>query len=185
VSESLAALRPKWVLDIGANTGEFSARAAAAGASVVAIDTDEAAVNNMLHAAERNKHSILPLVGDFANPSPAVGWSNRERASFLSRAERRFDVVMLLAVVHHLRVTCGVPLAQIVRLVADLTRHAIIIEHVPVEDPMFKRLSRGRDELYADCQRSEFERALRAKFDLEKSQELPNGRTLYLATKRA
>ena len=185
VSEALAAVRPRWVLDVGANTGEFSAHAAAAGASVVALDTDETAVSNMLYAAERNKHSILPLVGDFANPSPAVGWSNRERASFLSRAEQHFDVVLLLAVIHHLRVTCGVPLAQILGLAADLARKAVVIEHVPIEDPMFKRLSRGRDELYADCQRSEFEKALRTRFDLDKSAELTNGRTLYLARKRA
>src|SRR5262249_34313721 len=47
VRETLDAYRPKHVLDVGANTGAYSIMAADAGAAVVSIETDSAAVNRL------------------------------------------------------------------------------------------------------------------------------------------
>ncbi len=177
--------RPAWVLDVGANTGEFSEQAAAQGAAVVAVDTDEAAVNGIFSAASRHQANILPMVGNFASPSPALGWANGETLSFLDRAKKRFDLVLLLAIVHHLRVTHGVPMERILGTIAQATKKHILIEHVPVDDPMFQQLSRGRDRLYADCARPAFEAILGNQFRIVTSRTLPNGRTLYLASCRS
>jgi 2-polyprenyl-3-methyl-5-hydroxy-6-metoxy-1,4-benzoquinol methylase len=177
--------KPTWVLDVGANTGEFSEHAAARGAAVVAIDTDEAAVNGIFSTARRSRANILPMVGNFASPSPALGWANGETQSFLDRAEKRFDLVLLLAIIHHLRVTHGVPVERILRTVAGVTKKHVVIEHVPVEDPRFQQLSRGRDSLYGDCSREVFESILASQFAIESSRTLANGRTLYLARCRA
>jgi SAM-dependent methyltransferase len=185
VREALAKTRPAWVLDVGANTGEFSEHAAAQGAMVVAVDTDEAAVNGIFSAARRRKANILPMVGNFAHPSPALGWANGETQSFLDRAEKRFDLVLLLAIVHHLRATHGVPLERILSTVARVTRRHLLVEQVPVEDPMFQQLSRGRDTLYGDCARDVFEAILTSHFTISASRTLPNGRTLYLAAIRS
>ena len=92
---------------------------------------------------------------------------------------------MLLAIVHHLRVTHGVPIERILAALAHVTKKHILIEHVPVEDPMFQQLSRGRDSLYGDCARPAFESILGRQFALVTSHTLPNGRTLYLGGERS
>lgn len=55
---------------------------------------------------------------------------NSECPSFLERAEGKFDLVLMLAVVHHLIVSERVPLADILALVARLTRCWLLIEYV-------------------------------------------------------
>jgi SAM-dependent methyltransferase len=183
VADALRAVSPGWVLDIGANTGEFS-RLAAAVARVVAVDSDEAAVNRIFLESEHEHGKVLAIVGDIARPTPASGWNNAESTSFLDRAKDRFDLVLMLAVIHHLRATAGVPVARILDLARTLTRSHLLIEQVPLADPMFQRLSRGRDSLFGDAERDAFEAELERHFAFEQRRELPNGRTLYLVRKR-
>ena len=60
---------------------------------------------------------MLPLVVDLTRPTPAVGWRNQECASFLGSGSRReFDLVMMLAVVHHMLVTERIPLEDLFAL---------------------------------------------------------------------
>lgn len=184
VTEAVDAAGPRAVLDIGANTGEFSA-IAARHAEVVAMDIDERSVAAIFLRAREAKLPILPLVGNFGRPTPATGWRNRESDAFLARAAGRFDLILMLAVVHHLRVTEGVPLAEQFDAVAGLTRRHLLVEFVPVTDPMFAAIARGRESLYGDCTQPAFEAALGHHFQVEKSRELPNGRVLYLARRRA
>jgi SAM-dependent methyltransferase len=183
VAESIAGTRPRRTLDIGANTGEFSEIAARQG-EVVALDIDERSVAAIWARARAGKLPILPLVGNFGRPTPALGWRNRELESLLARATGSFDLVLMLAVVHHLRVTEGVPVAEQLDAVASITRRHLLIEYVPVSDPMFAALARGREPLYGDCQRPAFEATLLDRFQIERSHELPNGRVIYLARKR-
>ncbi len=61
---------------------------------------------------------VLPLVVDLTRPTPAVGWRNQECASFLDRARGGFDLVLMLAVVHHMLVTERIPLEDLLA-VAD------------------------------------------------------------------
>jgi len=90
------------VLDVGANTGVYSRIAAESGADVVAGDADVHATDLNWKAAHDANLPILPLVADFARPTPAVGWQNRESASLLDRARGQFDCVMMLGILHHL-----------------------------------------------------------------------------------
>jgi SAM-dependent methyltransferase len=184
VRDAIGVTRPKAVLDIGANTGEFS-EIAARHAEVVAMDIDERSVASIFARARESRPAILPLVGNFGRPTPATGWRNAESDSFLARAAGRFDLVLMLAVVHHLRVTEGVPVSEQFDAVAGITRRHLLVEFVPVTDPMFAAIARGREALYGDCERAAFEAALNGKFAIEKNQALPNGRVLYLAARRA
>ncbi len=183
VADAIAAARPRRTLDIGANTGEFSEIAAAQG-EVVALDIDERSVAAIWARARKGSLPVLPLVGNFGRPTPALGWRNSELESLLARAAGSFDLVLMLAVVHHLRVTEGVPMAEQFDAVAAITRRHLLVEFVPVGDPMFAALARGREPLYDDCRRPAFEATLQARFQVERQQELPNGRVLYLARKR-
>ena len=183
IADAIAGTRPRRTLDIGANTGEYSEVAASQG-EVVALDIDERSVAAIWARARHGKLPILPLVGNFGRPTPALGWRNRELESLLGRAADSFDLVLMLAVVHHLRVTEGVPVAEQFEAVAAITRRHLLVEYVPVSDPMFAAIARGREPLYADCQRPEFEATLLQRFQIERKHELPNGRVLYLARKR-
>jgi SAM-dependent methyltransferase len=185
VRRALDDSRPSRVLDVGCNTGHFSALAAAAGASVVGIDGDAASVGHVWRRASRESLDILPLVVNLARPSPATGWRNAESPSFLSRAAGHFDLVLMLAVLHHLLVTERVPLDDVVQLAAELTREAAVIEFVAPDDPMFQRLTRGRDRLHADLTAEVFERAVAPCFDIVAAERSESGtRALYHLRRR-
>ena len=184
VAEALAQVRPGKVLDIGCNTGAFSAIAARQGSQVVAIDQDGAVIGEAWRRAQREKLAILPLVVQLGRPSPAVGWRNQECPSFLDRARGAFDAVLMLAVLHHLLVNERVPLEDVLDLAGELTTRALVIEYVDPTDPMFRRIVRGREHLFRDLTREGFESACRGRFRIVRSQHLNNTRRwLYLLEK--
>ena len=177
--------RPARVLDVGCNTGDFSFVAARSGAEVVAIDLDPEVVGSLWQRARDEKAGILPLVVQLARPTPALGWRNQETPSFLQRAEGYFDALLMLAVVHHLLVTDQIPLADIIEQAARLTTKWLVTEFVAPEDPQFKRLTRGREALYAWLDRPAFEAELGRRFEVVRQEQLADtGRWLYLAVRR-
>jgi SAM-dependent methyltransferase len=185
VASAVSELKPRRVLDVGANTGYFTRIAARSGAGVVAIDYDAVAVGEIWRGARAEQLDVLPLVVNLARPTPATGWRNRECPSFLERAQGGFDLVMMLAVVHHMLVTERVPLPEIVDLIATLTRNAVVVEYVALDDPMFRRIVRGREALHRDLTPESFEAAWRQRFEIVRSLR-PEGatRALYLLRKR-
>ncbi len=186
VRQWLAEEHPQHVLDIGCNTGSYSVEAATAGGRVVALDSDAAVVGRLYRRASAQGLPILPLVVNIAQPSPATGWENRECPSFLQRARHHFDAVLMLAVLHHLLVTDRVPLDSILDLAAELTRDWLLIEFIAPQDPMFRRIVRGREELHADLDRGRFEQAAQRRFRIVRRQDLPaSERSLYLLRRAA
>lgn len=176
--------RPARVLDAGCNTGYFSHIAATGGAEVIAIDNDHEVVGALWRRARQEHLNILPLVVNLARPTPALGWRSGETLSFLERAEGYFDAVFMLAVIHHLLVTDGIPLDEIVGQAARLTTAWLIIEFVGTDDPQFKRLLRGRERLYAGYNQTTFETVLERYFVIVDRLQLGgNQRWLYLARK--
>src|SRR5690606_2275609 len=103
--------------DLGANTGRFSAIAADLGYRVVSFDIDPAAAERHYRALRATgRTDTTPIVMDLANPSPGLGWALRERASLLDRADA--DVILALALVHHLGIGRNVPLGMVIDLFA-------------------------------------------------------------------
>ena len=186
VGRFLEQAKPKRVLDIGCNTGHFSRQAASCGAQVVAIDQDASVVGSLWSQAEKEKLDILPLVVDFARPTPSLGWNNEETPSFLARAHGHFDAVFMLALIHHLEVTEQIPLVEVMALAARITRRHLVIEYVHPEDPQFKRLVRGRDALYRHLTREHFEATCGRFFHIRDSLKLEGQeRWLYVMEKQA
>ena len=160
----LEAIGAKRAWDVGANTGRYSAIAADAGYEVVALDIDWAAVErHYLALRSSGEARIMPLLADIAEPSPAIGWANEERASLLDRANA--DVVVALALVHHLAIGRNVPLPMISRLMARLAPN-LILEWVPKEDPMAKRLLAAREDIFADYSADGLRAAFRHDFEI-------------------
>ena len=183
VRNALEHLRPASVLDIGANTGEHSILAARFGEHVVALERDIAAAERLFRTTQAQQLPIKTIVADLARPTPAVGWRNSESSSLLDRLEGQFDLVMMLAVIHHLILLDQIPIPEILDLCRRLTRRHLLIEWVPVSDPMFQSLMRGRDSLYGALTASDFLEACASHFHLLRSTQLENGRTLFLFEK--
>jgi SAM-dependent methyltransferase len=173
-------LRPGNVLDIGANTGTYSLMAAEAGARVVSLDNDTAALDVLFRAAAVEKKPITALVANIARPTPAAGWRNREQLSLLDRLNGRFDLVLMLAVIHHLILREQAPLYHIAALVAELTRRWLVVEWVPPSDPMYQEWLRGRDDLYGHLAEADLVGALEPFFKKMDRTELGNGRVLLV-----
>lgn len=178
-------IKPQSVLDVGCNTGHFSEIAARSGARVVGIDLDPVTVGLTWRRAVAESLDILPLTINLARPTPATGWRNAEYPSFLQRATGSFDMILMLAVLHHLLVTDRIPLAEIIDLSAELTTGHLVMEYVSKDDPLFQRLTRGRESLHANFSQQSFETAFQRRFDIiEKHPVKGNLRWLYLFRKK-
>jgi len=130
-------LRPNIVLDIGANDGSFSLDASPYASSVVSIDRDDQVVN-LFYASQREKvTNILPLVVDITDPSPGRGWLNRECAPFLQRINP--DVVLCLALLHHLVISNSIPVDLVVEMLASFAAE-VVLEVPAMSDPMVQML---------------------------------------------
>ncbi len=185
VQEALTATRARSVLDVGCNTGHFSRLAAQAGASVISLDYDPVVIAELWRRARVERMDILPLVMNLARPTPSQGWRNCEEQSFLERATAGFDMVMLLAVIHHLSITDGIPLAEIFSFVSKLALKAVVAEFIPPSDSMFQRIIRNKEHLVPRLQRGCFEEAFAEHFVLERAMPLPDsGRIMYFLRKR-
>jgi hypothetical protein len=182
--EVLASTRPARALDIGANTGEYSALCAEAGAEVIALERDPWAADRLFRMSQERGLAIQTIHADVARPTPAVGWENREASGLLARLEGQFEMVLMLAVIHHLLLMEQIPLEAIVALCHKLTLRHLVIEWVPVEDPMYQSLMRGRDELYGSLSEGDLMAAAIGRFELVQRHRLENGRILLLLERR-
>jgi SAM-dependent methyltransferase len=180
VIRALSLCQPASVLDIGANTGTYSMMAAEAGASVVSIDSDAAALEELWRAAANENKPVTTLVANIARPTPAAGWRNREHLSLLDRLTGRFDLVLMLAVIHHLILREQLPLVHIAGLCASLTRRWLLLEWVPPSDPMYQEWLRGRDDLYGSLTEEDLFVAFAPFFAVVDRAQLGNGRVLLL-----
>ena len=174
-------LQPATVWDVGANTGQFSKVAAKQGAHAVALDSDPACVETLYREARAERlETLLPLVADLASPSPAIGWANVERQTLEQRGPA--DLVLALAVIHHLAIGNNVPLAAVADYFARIGRRAIV-EFVPKSDPMVQRMMASRADIFESYTAEEFERAFSARFTIEQRAVISTSdRLLYLMT---
>jgi hypothetical protein len=182
VADYLRAAGARTVWDLGANTGDFSRLAAGTGASTIAFDADPAAVElNYRQSVADDEERILPLVMDLTNPSPSLGWGLRERMSLVDRGPA--DVLLALALVHHLAISHNLPFELTAETFARLGRR-LIIEFVPKDDPQVQRLLRSREDIFTQYDREGFERAFSRFFRVEHCSVLPaSGRVLYSMTR--
>jgi ribosomal protein L11 methylase PrmA len=179
VAGFLDAARPATAWDFGANTGRFSRLASDRGIDTVAFDIDPGCVElNYQEVKRRRETKLLPLLMDLLNPTPAAGWANRERTAVLER--RRPDVVLALALIHHLAIAGNVPLPSIADLFQQLAPW-LIVEFVPPEDPQVLRLVAQHRHIHHPYDRLTFERAFQCQYSIEAAAPIPeSGRMLYL-----
>jgi hypothetical protein len=183
VTQWLERVRPSRLWDLGANTGYFSKLSARQGALTLALDADPACVEALNQDTKReNIGGLLPLVYDLTNPSPAIGWANEERMTLEERGPA--DMVVALALVHHVSIGNNVPLTAFADYLARLGRR-VIVEFVPKSDPMAKRMLAAREDVFADYTIECFEHAFAARFVIDERVPLArSNRVIYLMTVR-
>lgn len=153
------------VLDLGANDGFFSKLIASRAALVIATDFDAPCIERLYNSLKNtSSENILPLVLDLANPSPAIGFANRERPSFLNRSSSS-GLVLALALIHHLCITKGISLPQIASFFSSLGEE-LMVEFVPREDEKAKVLLSSQTHDFSEYTLENFEEAMDSFFVL-------------------
>ena len=180
VKEVVHSRRWELVWDLGCNTGKYSKIAAVNADYVVAVDSDQTVVDHVFNEVKAESvGNILPLLGNLADPSPNMGWRGLERKSLPERG--RPDLVLCLALVHHLVITANIPVREFVDWLAALGGD-VVIEFVSKADPMVKVLLANKADIYADYEKPHFERCLADSFEIGKQIDLESGtRFLYFA----
>lgn len=184
LEEWLQSLHPARVIDVGCNTGSFSLLAAKYAKEVIAFDADAPSVDQLFCKTQsENIAGIYSLVADFSNPTPALGWANAERSALLDRL--RGDVVLALALVHHLAIAGNLPFHYLSECFARICTGRLIVEFVPKSDPKTQLLLQARKDIFPDYHQAAFEAAFAQHFEIEKCLPLPHSeRLLYLMRKR-
>jgi SAM-dependent methyltransferase len=183
VREAVERVEGERIWDLGANTGRYSRVAAETGRRVLAWDIDPAAAERTYRGVRaEGRGDILPLVLDLANPSPGIGWAGTERRSLLERADP--DGILALALVHHLAIGRNVPLPMVVDLFARIAPWAIV-EFVPKDDVMVRRLLATRRDVFPDYTLDGFRAAAAVRFDIVSEQPIEDSpRTLLVLRRR-
>ena len=169
------------VWDIGANNGRYSRIAAEGAKTVVAVDADQGPVELLYRdLRDEGNEKILTLTMNLADPSPGLGWRGLERRAMPDRGKP--DLVLALALVHHVAISANVPVKEFIDWLASLGS-ALVIEFPTREDPMVKKLlAPKREGLHPDYELDYFERTLNEAFEVDRSERLESGtRVLYFA----
>lgn len=183
ITDWVKEIQPRRVWDLGANNGVFSRLAAEQGAFVASFDIDPAAVEqNFLQVRENKETNLLPLLLDLTNPSPAIGWRNRERASLFKRGP--VEMVFALALIHHLAISNNTPFPLLADLLSEISKW-LVIEFVPKSDGQVQKLLQSRVDIFDHYTQEDFESAFEEKFAIRKKEKIHESeRVLYLMEKR-
>jgi len=182
VHSYLTEIDAKTVWDLGANTGIFSRMGNKNDGITVSFDRDPAAVErNYIESIRRKEENILPLVLDLTNPSSGIGWQNEERTSLMDRGPA--DVVLALALIHHLAISNHVPFIRIAAFLSKICGF-LIMEFVPKSDSQVQKLLATREDVFPLYTQEDFEQSSGQYFSIIHSKRIKNTqRTLYLMRK--
>ena len=179
ISLFLDRIKPGTLWDLGSNTGVFSKIASEKNIRVICFDSDPVIVNKVyVDCKSRNEKNILPLVMDLVNPSSASGWAESEHKSLTERASA--EIVMALALVHHLAITNNIPLRSIAEYFANLSGK-LLIEFIPKDDANTQILLRSREDIFSDYNQLNFENEFNKFFTIIAKEKINSSeRVLYL-----
>lgn len=172
-------LSVKTVLDIGGNNGQYSRPLNNLDIFTVCSDIDVNAVEANYRFVRKNQEDhMLPVLIDFTNPGGYLGWANEERQPIHERYQT--DLVMALAIVHHLAISNNLPLEHVAGYIKKFAP-LLIIEFVPKEDSQVQKLLATREDIFPDYTEKGFEKAFSTHFTLkERTRIAGTERTLYL-----
>ena len=157
---------PERVIDIGANTGKFSLLSSLFAKEVVAVELDHDCIDQLFRTIkEKGITNITTIVSDITQPTPGVGWNNEERLPLLKRIHG--DMLLSLALIHHLCISKNIPPAFIAQLFAGITDKYAVVEFVPKSDPKIQQMLANREDIFDDYSEEQFIHCFNEYFVLE------------------
>ena len=159
--------KPYSLIDIGCNDGKYSFLAKELGVKkVIALDYDMQCLEKI---ELDNNEIVTPLYADLSNISPSIGWDNKEKKSFIERFN--FDFSLSFAVVHHLAISKNIPLYEVLNFIIKLSKKGLI-EFIPNDDEMVKRMKMFKTKDYDDYNLENFLKFLNEKCNIVKVHDL-------------
>ncbi len=190
INKWTSTLKPKTIIDLGGNDGTFvRALKSVELKQALVCDIDNTAVdaNYRLVRQQKDKH-ITPFVLDLINPSPAIGFNNTERFSFIKRIKNYApDITLALAVIHHLSLSGNVSFDMSAKFFASFSKN-LIIEFPKRNDSWVKKLLNDKESFkyYFEFYNIDtFEKAYKKYFTIKEKQPIgASNRVLYLLEKK-
>lgn len=182
-------LKAKVLIDVGGNDGTFVRQIQSKLELALVCDIDNNAVDLNYKSIKLNKESnILPFVLDVLNPSPSIGFNNKERDSFINRVKKFApDVTLALALIHHMSLSGNIPFKMSANFFASFSKY-LIIEFPKRDDSWVERLLNTKAEFknYFDFYNiNNFEKEYAILFNLLEKKEIKDThRVLYLFEKK-
>ena len=172
----------KTVIDLGANDGYFSMLLKEKAEYIIAVDFDSNCVNELYKKIRKEKVlNIVPLVATLNLPSPSIGWANVERTSLTERLKA--DLVLALALVHHLAVSNNVPFTKIAEWFSKMGDY-LIIEFIPKNDVKVQQLLLHRTDIFFDYTIENFKNAFGVYYNIIKEQNVGDTKRILFLMKR-
>ena len=173
------------ILDVGGNDGSLSN---IPGSNTILCNTDLCSLNRGFLDSKKTSRNMVSLLVDIASPTPAYGFANKERSSFLNRVYNWSpECVLALALVHHLCISQNCSFDMLAKLFTSLGKH-LIIEFVDRDDGLTQKLLIGmRDQkiLFDWYNKDNFEKAFQKEYAIDQVHQIEGmHRTLYLMTKK-
>jgi len=146
----LNAIKPSQVLDLGACTGWFSILAEKLGAHVIATDIDKKIIAPIIEYAQKYNANITPLLLPFQDlvkmkEKYKKKLQQKQKSKYFYKEETitllQSDVVLCLALIHHLVFFNNLSLEQILETLATLTKNTLVLEFVSDKDQNASALS--------------------------------------------
>ena len=179
ITKFVKPLQASTALDLGSNNGLYSRVLNNLGITTVCTDIDPNAVEaNYRFAKQHAETRMLPLLVDLTNPGGALGWQNQEREAVHKRL--RCDVVMALALIHHLAISNNLPFASIAEYFSKFGP-CLLVEFVPKDDSQVQKLLATRKDIFSEYTERSFKDAFGNYYTLRKEAKIAGSkRTLYL-----
>jgi hypothetical protein len=177
VSKLTADLDVTQIVDLGANTGEFAALFTRPGTQIIAADFDHMCIDQI----HTSREDITAVVVNLMNPSPAIGWMNRERKTFEERINA--DLVLALALVHHLCISKNLSFDLLAKGLGKFGEY-LLIEFVPIDDPKAVLLLAHRENIFTEYTETNFLKAFSAEFELVNESEIADSKRKLFLLKR-
>lgn len=178
INDWLETLQVKTLIDIGGNDGTFVRKIKHKPQHSLVCDIDNNAVDtNYSMIKETGESSITPFILDVLNPSPAIGFQNIERMSFIGRIKIFApDVTLALAIIHHMSLSGNVGFDMSASFFASFSKH-LIIEFPKRQDSWVERLLSNKSDFkdYFDFYNiNNFERKYLNYFEIIEKQSIEN-----------
>lgn len=172
-------LNIKTALDAGGNDGTYSRVLNELGIHTVCSDIDPMAVEaNYRQVRSGREELMLPVLIDFTNPGGALGWQNGERSPVHERYGT--DLVMALALVHHLAISNNLPLGKIAEYFSRFAPY-LLLEFVPKSDSQAQKLLSTREDIFPGYTEQGLKQAFQDRYSLLGESKIKSTkRTLYL-----